>query len=103
MMYLRFVTCLSVGLFGLSLVMMTIYDALLQDWDVVAEMRRWAHHWARKHRTRYVLMNDDRMQAPRLNTRLNQAERTPMSLPYPTQTAPEVILPPLPPRDLASV
>lgn len=102
-MYLRFVTCLTVGLFGLSLVMMTIYDALLQDWDVVSDLRRWAQHWARKHRTRYVLMNDDRMQAARLNTRLNQADRAPISLPNPTQTAPEVSLPPLPARDLASV
>lgn len=104
MMYLRFVTCLTVGLFGLSLVMMTIYDALLQDWDVVTDIRRWAQHWARKHRTRYVLMNDDRMAAARLSTRMGQPDRTTISLPSPaTSTAPEVRLPPLPERDLASV
>ena len=42
MMYLRFVTCLTVGLFGVSLVLMTVYDTLLQDWDVVKDIRLWA-------------------------------------------------------------
>ncbi|TBR19399.1 hypothetical protein EPO15_14290 [bacterium] len=65
MMYLRFVTCLTVGLFGVSLVLMTVYDTLLQDWDVVKDMRLWAARVARKHRTRYVLMDEERMSAAR--------------------------------------
>ena len=93
-------TCLSVGLFGLSLVLMTVYDALFQDWDVVSEMRRWAHSWARRHRTRYVLMSDERMAAARMTMRMPPPERTAVALPG--RTSPEVILPPLPSRDLSA-
>lgn len=65
MMYLRFITCLTVGLFGVSLVLMTVYDTLLQDWDVVKDFRLWAARVARKHRTRYVMMDEERMSAAR--------------------------------------
>lgn len=65
MMYLRFVTCLTVGLFGVSLVLMTVYDTLLQDWDVVKDVRLWAARVARKHRTRYTMMDEDRMNVAR--------------------------------------
>ena len=63
MMYLRFVTCLSVGLFGVSLVLMTVYDSLFHDWDVVRDIRLWGARMARKHRTRYVMMDEERMRA----------------------------------------
>lgn len=65
MMYLRFVTCLAVGLFGVSLVLMTAYDTLFQDWDVVKDLRLWAARVSRKHRTRYVMMDEDRMKVAR--------------------------------------
>lgn len=65
MMYLRFVTCLTVGLFGVSLVLMTVYDTLLQDWDVVKDVRLWAARVSRKHRTRYVMMDEERMKVAR--------------------------------------
>ena len=105
MMYLRFVTCLAVGLFGLSLMMMTIYDVLLQDWDVVADIRRAAARWARKQRTRYVLMDEDRMKAVRYSNRPLQPERTSLGTQYRTLTgaAPAVRMPALPDNNLASV
>ncbi|TPW20256.1 MAG: hypothetical protein FD126_1867 [Elusimicrobia bacterium] len=65
MMYLRFVTCLTVGLFGVSLVLMTVYDTLFQDWDVVKDVRLWAARVSRKHRTRYVMMDEERMKVAR--------------------------------------
>lgn len=37
-LYIRFMICLAVGLVGLGLVLKTVMETLLQDWDVVAEL-----------------------------------------------------------------
>ena len=37
-MYLKFVFCLSIGLVGLCMVLTTILDKLLSDWDILAEL-----------------------------------------------------------------
>lgn len=104
-MYLRFITCLTVGLFGLSLMMMTIYDVLLQDWDVIADIRRAAARWARRQRTRYVLMDEDRMKEVRYSSRALQPERTSLGVQYRTMTgaAAAVHLPSSPDKNLAPV
>ena len=73
-MYLRFVTCLTIGLFGLSVMMMTVMDALFLEWDVVGDIQRWAAGVARK-RVRYIHMEDQYGKVTKLATRLPQAER----------------------------
>lgn len=104
MLYLRFMTCLGVGLFGLGLMMVTVLDTLLVDWDVVREVQLWAARLARKHRQRYVIMGDEFGKNPHLNTRLGNAYRAPEPLMVnPTPYAPEIQLPAPQPRDLASV
>ena len=40
MLYLRFAVCLAAGLFGVALVLRTLIDTLLTDWDVAAEVQR---------------------------------------------------------------
>lgn len=87
MMYLRFVTCLAVGLFGVSLVLMTVYDALFQDWDVVRDIRLWAQKVARKHRTRYVMMDEERMNAARLNAPVYASRPSAYAAMQPTRAA----------------
>lgn len=105
-MYFRFMTCLAVGLFGLSLLMMTVYDVLFQDWDVVEDIRRAAARWARRQRTRYVLMDEDKMRAVRFAPRSPQPERTSLGVQYrsavpaPSSSSASVVFPP---KDLASV
>lgn len=102
MMYLRFISCLTVGLFGVSLVLMTVYDTLFQDWDVVKDFRLWAARVSRKHRTRYVMMDEERMKVARAYA---AQPRPPVQAPLrKVYTAPEVSLPaPAPAGDLAGV
>ena len=76
MMYLRFVTCLTIGLFGLSVMMMTVLDAVFLEWDVVGDIQRWANGLARK-RTRYIHLDDEYGKVTKLATRMAQAERVP--------------------------
>jgi len=47
-LYVKFMFTLSVGLVGLSLVLMTVLETMLAHWDPVVDVRRWwrrhAHH-----------------------------------------------------------
>ncbi|MDE2293389.1 MAG: hypothetical protein KGL53_15010 [Elusimicrobia bacterium] len=108
MLYLRFLTFMAVGLFGVSLILVTLFDTLFVDWDVVGDAKVAARHWARKQRQRYVLLEDQNVRSARLAARLAQEGRNPMeALPLPrprTIVAPaEVKLPPLPDRTLTPV
>jgi len=40
-LYVKFMFTLTVGLAGVGLVMKTIFETLLYDWDPVVDMRRW--------------------------------------------------------------
>ncbi|HVE14378.1 MAG TPA: hypothetical protein VNI01_13340 [Elusimicrobiota bacterium] len=41
MMYFRFLLLLSLGLFGMSLLMTTVLDSLFQDWSVHEDIQRY--------------------------------------------------------------
>lgn len=40
MHYFRFMVCLGFGLFGMTLVLRILMDALFNDWDPMADLRR---------------------------------------------------------------
>ncbi len=48
-LYLQFMFTLTVGLAGVGLVLMTLRETLLSDWDPVADLQRWwrFHHYGR--------------------------------------------------------
>jgi len=50
MLYLRFVICLGVGLFGVALVLSTLMDALLSEWDMVSDVQGILAKLSRKNR-----------------------------------------------------
>ena len=48
-MYVRFMLTLTIGLVGVGLVLVTLFETLLHDWDPVVAFRRWWREMA--HRT----------------------------------------------------
>lgn len=54
MMYLRFAFCLAFGLAGISILLMTLMDALFVDWDVFADIRKAFHRLFHQEQHRYV-------------------------------------------------
>lgn len=40
MLFMRFIFCLGVGLIGLSMVLMTVLETVLSDWDASADINR---------------------------------------------------------------
>ncbi|MFA6030697.1 MAG: hypothetical protein WC969_12640 [Elusimicrobiota bacterium] len=54
MLYMRFVLCLGFGLFGISLLLKTLIDALFLEWDVVGDAVRYFDGVSR--RRRYVTL-----------------------------------------------
>jgi hypothetical protein len=52
--YLRFLFCLSAGLFGLCTTLGTLLDTLFSDWDLVAALEAWVRHPAHLRHTRVI-------------------------------------------------
>jgi hypothetical protein len=75
MLYLRFVVCLAVGLFGVSMVMSTLMDALLSDWDVVDEMRKFVAGLSKKQHSRVIGAETLEGAPERLSTRMQPQDR----------------------------
>lgn len=48
-MYTRFMFTLTIGLVGVGLVLMTLLETLLRDWDPVVDLRRWWGEIAHRH------------------------------------------------------
>lgn len=48
-LYVKFMFTLTVGLVGVGLVMMTIFETLLADWDPVLDLRRWWKAYSHRH------------------------------------------------------
>jgi hypothetical protein len=44
-LYVKFMFTLTVGLVGVSLVMMTLIEALFSEWDPVVAVHRWWRHY----------------------------------------------------------
>lgn len=76
MLYLRFAFCLAVGLFGLALVLSTLFDVLFTDWDAITDLQRWLRSLTHK-RTRFVLIEGSDGRAPQLTTRMGFAYSEP--------------------------
>ncbi len=47
-LYVKFMFTLTVGLVGLSLVLMTVLETLLAHWDPVVDLRRWWRQYAHR-------------------------------------------------------
>ena len=43
---MRFMLTLTIGLVGVGLVLMTLLETLLREWDPVVDIRRWWHEMA---------------------------------------------------------
>ena len=48
-LYVKFMFTLTVGLAGIGLVLMTVLETLLADWDPVVDLRRWWKGYAYRH------------------------------------------------------
>ncbi len=48
-MYMRFMLTLTIGLVGVGVVLMTLLETLLHDWDPVVDLRRWWFEMAHRH------------------------------------------------------
>ena len=48
-MYLRFMLTLTFGLTGLAVVLVTLFETILRDWDPVIDLRRWWHEAIHRH------------------------------------------------------
>jgi hypothetical protein len=48
-MYMRFMLTLTIGLVGVGLVLMTLLETLLREWDPVVDLRRWWFELAHRH------------------------------------------------------
>jgi hypothetical protein len=48
-MYVRFMLTLTVGLVGVGIVLMTLLETLLREWDPVVDMRRWWREISHRH------------------------------------------------------
>jgi hypothetical protein len=48
-MYMRFILTLTIGLVGVGIVLVTLFETLLHDWDPVVDFRRWWHEVAHRH------------------------------------------------------
>jgi len=75
MLYIRFVFCLAVGLFGLALLLSTVMDAVLVDWDVASDLKAFIDRLTHRDKRRYVLIGDGANQI-RLGDTTNSAEKT---------------------------
>jgi hypothetical protein len=71
MLYMRFVICLAVGLFGLALLMSTMMESVLVDWDMDSDLKALKNRLAQRDRRRYVLIGDGKGQI-----RLGQSRQT---------------------------
>ena len=89
-MYLRFLALMSLGMFGISLVLKTLLDRVFVDWDMVGDMRRHVGGIARK--ARYTQIYDYEQEFGRVRTRLAPVAKTPPPLALP----PRIRITPLP-------
>jgi hypothetical protein len=48
-MYMRFMLTLTIGLAGVGVVLVTLFETLLRDWDPVVDFRRWWREVAHRH------------------------------------------------------
>lgn len=58
MLYFRFLICLAVGLFGLALLLSTVMEAVLVDWDIASDLRAFINRLSQRDRKRYVLIGN---------------------------------------------
>lgn len=68
MMYLRFAGCLAFGLFGVALFLMAIFDSILVDWDITADIRSWFRSFF--HQEKYGFEHADRAIAEKKKARV---------------------------------
>lgn len=86
MMYMRFILCLGIGLFGLGIVLKMLIDLVFQDFDPILEAKHYVSDLSR--RRRYVtLLSDEDEHAGRLSWQQaryqysHQADSEPIVLP----------------------
>ncbi|MBI5243068.1 MAG: hypothetical protein HY922_05190 [Elusimicrobia bacterium] len=60
---MRFLLCLGIGLFGLTIILKTLIDVLFLEWDVVADISHYAKEISR--RRHYVMLSADDSGEPR--------------------------------------
>jgi len=48
-LYAKFMLTLTIGLMGVGLVLVTVFETLLRDWDPVVEAKRWWRLYHRHH------------------------------------------------------
>jgi len=58
MLYFRFIICLAAGLFGLALLMSTVMESVLVDWDMASDLRAFIDRLSSRNKRRYVLIGD---------------------------------------------
>lgn len=46
---MRFMLTLTIGLVGVGVVLVTLFETLLRDWDPVVDLRRWWREVAHRH------------------------------------------------------
>ena len=68
MLYLRFILCLGVGLFGMTMVLMTMMDAVFNEWDVSRDVQRWVASLSKKRQRRSFV--EDMGRVEHLSTRM---------------------------------
>lgn len=71
MLYFRFIICLAAGLFGLALLLSTVMESVLVDWDMASDVKRFIDRLSHRNRRRYVLIGDGHGQI-----RIGQARET---------------------------
>ncbi|MFA5139592.1 MAG: hypothetical protein WC728_10205 [Elusimicrobiota bacterium] len=69
MLYFRFILCLGVGLFGMTMVLMTMMDAVFNEWDVSRDAQRWIASLSKKKQQRSYYA-EDMGRVEHLSTRL---------------------------------
>jgi len=74
MLYFRFVVCLAAGLFGLALLLSTVMEAVLVDWDVASDLKAFINRLSHRDRKRYVMIGDGANQI-RVGNTVNSSEK----------------------------
>lgn len=70
MLYARFMISLGMGLLGVCMVLKTLFDVLLADWDVLADLRQLLGRPAPLGRSTRIELEEENLQEPvRLTTR----------------------------------
>ncbi len=95
MLYFRFLFCLAAGLFGLALLMSTVMEAVLVDYDVESELKAFFDRLTRRDRKRYVLIGDGANQI-RVGETDNSAEKARVKQ-FLAPVGPEALIIPVPP------